>query len=203
MEEKFCSICFDNENNDSLILLECNHMFHFECVNEWYKKGDSKKFHKVLTCPYCRSVAFIKNTPAKYDCFFKFYYFTHFKREMCIIKNCTNKEFPMNNKTCSKHFYPVIDRNELNKIMNYLFPFFFIPLHIKKFILNFCLELHKYNLNVEIYVPEFLNLIKNFLIKSDFLPDNLLEVLFLYDDLVIIYPELKQIHFDTEINIDL
>lgn len=200
MEEKFCSICFDNENNESLILLECNHIFHFECINEWYKKGDNKKFDKPLTCPYCRSVAFIKSIPIKYDCFFKFYYFTHFKREMCVIQNCSNKEFPLNNKTCSKHFYPFIDKNDLNKIMNYLFPFFFIPLNIKKFILNLCIEFYKHDLNIDQYIPCFLVLIKNFLLQNDFLPQSLLEILHIFYDLQKKYPELKYIHVENDVD---
>jgi len=197
MEEKFCSICFDNENDEKIISLQCNHIFHFDCINEWYKKGDSKKFDRVLTCPYCRTIAIITNIPIKYDCFFKFYYFTHFKREMCIVNNCQNKEFPLNHKVCSKHMYPLINRDDLNKVMNYLFPFFFMPLNIKKFLLKFCVELYYYNLSVDTYVPKILVEIKNFLLQNDFLPKTF-ELSFIFYELKTKFPELKPINIEYE-----
>jgi hypothetical protein len=43
-----CSICKDSLNNTrSVIKIECNHVFHRECLDEWFSG-------KVFTCPYCR-----------------------------------------------------------------------------------------------------------------------------------------------------
>ena len=41
-EEK-CSICMESSN---LIQLQCKHLFHENCINEWVKNND--------TCPICR-----------------------------------------------------------------------------------------------------------------------------------------------------
>lgn len=41
-----CSICLD-DNAD--VELPCHHLYHFECIKEWFAQGRSQK-----TCPYCR-----------------------------------------------------------------------------------------------------------------------------------------------------
>lgn len=41
-----CMICFEEfDNNDEVGLLECNHFFHHECIQEWGKRKAS--------CPFC------------------------------------------------------------------------------------------------------------------------------------------------------
>ena len=40
-----CSICYDNEKIE-WCKLDCNHLFHFECVDLWVKRNKS--------CPLCR-----------------------------------------------------------------------------------------------------------------------------------------------------
>ena len=43
-----CTICLDNFISDqSIIKLDCNHIYHNECIQEWFKKE--------LTCPNCRT----------------------------------------------------------------------------------------------------------------------------------------------------
>lgn len=43
-----CTICCTQfENNDSVILLNCNHIFHKECINEW--------IHYKAECPLCKT----------------------------------------------------------------------------------------------------------------------------------------------------
>lgn len=40
-----CSICHENLNNNKLIITtECNHTFHFDCLDSW----------RIATCPLCR-----------------------------------------------------------------------------------------------------------------------------------------------------
>ena len=48
--ETECSICFYKlENNiDDLIILECGHTFHFNCITTWYNNPDSN-----FRCPEC------------------------------------------------------------------------------------------------------------------------------------------------------
>ena len=44
---EICSICLNNYQIDNSILqLECNHIFHTNCINEWLNIKSS--------CPYCR-----------------------------------------------------------------------------------------------------------------------------------------------------
>lgn len=47
-EEHSCSICMNNfSEGENKSVLECSHMFHYECIQEWGK-------HKQ-ECPLCRS----------------------------------------------------------------------------------------------------------------------------------------------------
>lgn len=48
IDSKCCSICCDDYNDsDELLLLECTHMFHIKCIEEW--------FIKQTNCPNCRN----------------------------------------------------------------------------------------------------------------------------------------------------
>lgn len=45
--KKECSICLnDYELNETIKILECSHFFHSECIDQWFKYGN--------TCPYCK-----------------------------------------------------------------------------------------------------------------------------------------------------
>lgn len=54
--ESDCSICF-SANSESIIITECNHKFHKNCLTEWMK-------HQK-TCPICRNDIDIKNLKPK------------------------------------------------------------------------------------------------------------------------------------------
>ena len=42
-----CIICFSDFNkNDKIKILKCGHIYHKECINEWFKKKE--------LCPICR-----------------------------------------------------------------------------------------------------------------------------------------------------
>lgn len=44
----YCSICLDKFNdNDDIKILECDHIYHFDCIKEWLLKYKN-------TCPICR-----------------------------------------------------------------------------------------------------------------------------------------------------
>lgn len=47
-ENKICSICLEEyKNNDKIKKLDCNHIFHSECVKIWLSNK--------TTCPICRT----------------------------------------------------------------------------------------------------------------------------------------------------
>jgi hypothetical protein len=51
--DETCTICLSVfENGDSIGHLDCNHIFHFECINEWCKYKSQ--------CPMCREEVQIK-----------------------------------------------------------------------------------------------------------------------------------------------
>ena len=41
-----CIICFDEEKIDDIVLLECEHKFHLQCINNWIKVKNE--------CPLCK-----------------------------------------------------------------------------------------------------------------------------------------------------
>jgi len=43
-----CSVCFSDEYCDNKTMLDCGHMFHENCVIDWFDSGSNK------TCPTCR-----------------------------------------------------------------------------------------------------------------------------------------------------
>ena len=45
-----CGICLTLFENDSFSL-ECKHIFHKECISEWFEECENTK------CPYCGSVS--------------------------------------------------------------------------------------------------------------------------------------------------
>jgi hypothetical protein len=47
MNDKECSICLEEfKKDEELTEIECNHYFHSECINDWFKSNG--------TCPLCR-----------------------------------------------------------------------------------------------------------------------------------------------------
>jgi len=45
---EICIICLEEFNIDKAITtLECNHSYHLECINDWFK-------NKKTTCPCCK-----------------------------------------------------------------------------------------------------------------------------------------------------
>ena len=46
IDNKICTICCVEYNNENLLILECSHLFHKDCVNKW--------FLKQTNCPTCR-----------------------------------------------------------------------------------------------------------------------------------------------------
>lgn len=128
----------ENDKSDNLIEIKCGHVFHFECIMQWYHNTimyDSQKID--FPCPYCRQFVVIKKIPPKYDSFFKFYFFTKFKRQKCLVYKCKFHEFPLNEGKCSFHSFPFVNRHDIENIMNHIFEFFYMPLLIRKVLVHF------------------------------------------------------------------
>ena len=48
MSEAVCPICCDDGEDDALHTLECGHVFHTNCILQWFRQG-------APTCPLCRA----------------------------------------------------------------------------------------------------------------------------------------------------
>lgn len=52
--QKECSVCLDDIDENSQILLEeCNHLFHKECLNRWITASSNST--PTYMCPLCRT----------------------------------------------------------------------------------------------------------------------------------------------------
>lgn len=51
MNTEECVICGDKLNKQCIYKLECNHVFHYECILNSYKSSKKRE------CPYCRNVS--------------------------------------------------------------------------------------------------------------------------------------------------
>jgi len=47
-EEYECAICLENEEQKEELILQCGHIFHKECINEWFRRRQNND------CPCCR-----------------------------------------------------------------------------------------------------------------------------------------------------
>jgi hypothetical protein len=43
---KNCSICLNSDLNELYVILDCKHIFHKKCIDNW--------FQRVRSCPNCR-----------------------------------------------------------------------------------------------------------------------------------------------------
>ena len=51
-ENNECSICLDNFTNDKeIIILECKHVYHTDCIVQWLNKD--------ISCPLCRESSLV------------------------------------------------------------------------------------------------------------------------------------------------
>jgi hypothetical protein len=45
-----CSICFEEIKENEKKIIKCNHIFHKECIDKWFKRSHQ--------CPLCRNSKF-------------------------------------------------------------------------------------------------------------------------------------------------
>lgn len=133
IDEIQCSICYCNTYNkcyNDEIKLDCGHIYHFNCIYEWYNINRQIN-ERYIICPYCTNRSVLKY-PNSYDGISLFYFFTKFKRYNCITPNCKNKEYPLNSKYCSKCNEPKYNKDDLFIIFSYLFDYHYLSLHFRK-----------------------------------------------------------------------
>ena len=54
-QEIQCGICFETEDNELIRINKCNHIFHFNCIDRWYRTPNPQKNEDYSnSCPYCR-----------------------------------------------------------------------------------------------------------------------------------------------------
>lgn len=175
--DNICTICFENDSLKNLCTLKCKHCYHLECILQWINKPDYTQYmagtEKICIpfCPYCRQPALLEKIPDKFDAFYKFYYFTKFVRKRCSVVFCPFTEFPCNDGKCSYHYYPLIDKHDLQILMDKLFSFFFMPLNVRKTLLCFAIHCFDYNLRFdELYIQLqklLLDAVQNTYLTSD------------------------------------
>ena len=78
-----CSICLDKINKNS-IFLDCNHSYHYECINSWIKIKP--------ICPLCRKILI-----CKFRIYYRKYYFLKKYKILEINENDINI-YNINNK---------------------------------------------------------------------------------------------------------
>lgn len=62
----YCSICLndliDTNKTTSVRILKCMHMFHAECIDNWFVIKNMNKTQPILTCPVCKTHVNVINT---------------------------------------------------------------------------------------------------------------------------------------------
>ena len=56
LEDKECTICFEKlEKNKTIRILKCMHMFHQECIDQWFKTSAERPGCNCVKCPLCNT----------------------------------------------------------------------------------------------------------------------------------------------------
>lgn len=50
-----CSICNEQlKQKNKIFKLNCNHIYHYKCINKWFKTF-TEKFNQLHSCPLCKN----------------------------------------------------------------------------------------------------------------------------------------------------
>ena len=103
--QEVCSICHDNLSDD-LVKLPCGHIFHSDCILEWFKKKNN--------CPYCTNKIYDDNQYKEelfwnlvMDCIYTNLYTGEFMNVVDKYINCFNN---ISNNTY-KNTYSILNEN--------------------------------------------------------------------------------------------
>ena len=56
LENRECTICFEKlEKNKTIRILKCMHMFHQECIDQWFKTSIERPGCSCVKCPLCNT----------------------------------------------------------------------------------------------------------------------------------------------------
>ena len=85
-----CSICLEtiNNNNNTILLKDCNHIFHYECIKKWIieKETDS-------SCPLCKKKInniLINKNQTLFDFLNITNIISNYNQNQIFIKTCKN-----------------------------------------------------------------------------------------------------------------
>lgn len=54
---KECCICLEDNSLEQSIKLNCNHIFHKECIKKWYNEVKTNYQYKLnFNCPLCKTI---------------------------------------------------------------------------------------------------------------------------------------------------
>lgn len=152
-----CSICLDKINKDS-IFLDCNHSYHYECINTWIKIKP--------ICPLCRKILICKfRIYHKKYFFFKKYKILEINNNNVNIYNINTKNKLIVNPTFNNN----INNNTSNNIFdnNILKKNEYLGELLESFEIN-NLKIIKYKYNSKLFILNFKNnTFYNFFCKKD------------------------------------
>ena len=90
-----CSICLEEiKENEIVTKLECNHVFHEECINEWANvSGKQRQDNMIWECPLCRYTIRSDNPMEMETDTIRYLTLVKFKRDRCFIMIVTFTDF--------------------------------------------------------------------------------------------------------------
>lgn len=146
-----CPICFDTletktfknefeKIDKSIVSLDCNHVFHHECIVEWFKNIINTKREKKK-CPYCREKSKylslppnmfpLKNIHKEYECVEKYILDNELDKleELClklfntnychsILKTGKNKGYQCRKNKCNDGLFCSIHSKKYSTVLD-------------------------------------------------------------------------------------
>lgn len=118
-DSNLCNICGDAESSESnpLITTSCNHIYHYDCLLDWFKNYNSRE------CPYCRAkyapiaVSNGKNYYHRFNVVDKSLF-----KDICISEDgCVNRGYPALGNLCFYDYEKKLVNEYMRKREEYLY----------------------------------------------------------------------------------